>query len=317
MVYDLPAIDNSWRPSLAEVDRRVPGNSALSIDAQKGEFHLAAQKGTDKPDEVKTLKELIESRLPRRELVDVLIDMDHRTDFLRHFLHYGAGESRLPAAERRRNALGALIAIGPQRMAVASGLRVREISEVADWYLSADALKAASIDLVNYASRLPLSRVYGRGASCSADGVRFYVPVNLLAADYSHVLHGRGVTLYAHTADNCLRLHQQPIPCRLREAAFVLDGLLEHDTELDPRTCYTDTHGYTEIVMATAALLGFELAPRIRDIHDQTLYKLDHSQHYPHLDPILTGAIKAHRITPAWDEVVRLVASMSARVVSP
>ena len=44
-----------------------------------------------------------------------------------------------------------------------------------------------------------------------------------------------------------------------------------------------------------AALLGFELAPRIRDIHDQTLYKLDHSQHYPHLDLILTGAIKAHR----------------------
>jgi hypothetical protein len=44
------------------VERRVPGNSALSIDAQKGEFHLAAQKGTDKPDEVKTLKELIESR---------------------------------------------------------------------------------------------------------------------------------------------------------------------------------------------------------------------------------------------------------------
>jgi hypothetical protein len=96
----------------AEVDHRVPGNSALSIDAQKGEFHLAALKGADKPDEVKTLKELIESRLPRTELVDVLIDMDHRTDFLRHFLHYGAGESRLPAAERRRNSLAALIAIG-------------------------------------------------------------------------------------------------------------------------------------------------------------------------------------------------------------
>jgi hypothetical protein len=120
------------RPSVvtAELDRRVPGNSALSIDAQKGEFHLAALKGADKPDELKTLKELIESRLPRTELVDVLIDMDHRTDFLRHFLHYGAGESRLPAAERRRNSLAVLIAIGcnigPQRMAVASGLTVHE-----------------------------------------------------------------------------------------------------------------------------------------------------------------------------------------------
>ena len=51
---------------------------------------------------------------------------------------------------------------------------------------------------------------------------------------------------------------------RLREAAFSLDGLMQHDTELDPKVCYTDTHGYTEVVMATAALLGYELAPRIR-----------------------------------------------------
>ena len=134
--------------------------------------------------------------------MDVLIDMDNETDFLRHFLNYG-GPSRLPVAERRRNILAALIAIGcnlgPQRMAVASGLSVREISEVADWYLTEDALKAASIELVNYASKLPLSRIYGRGASCSADGMRFYVPLNLLAADYSHVLRDRGCNSLLHT----------------------------------------------------------------------------------------------------------------------
>src|SRR5204863_6229456 len=94
------------------------------------------------------------------------------------------------------------------------------------------------------------------GATCSADGMRFYVPVDILAADFSHLLHGRGVTLYAHTGENSMRLHQEPIPCRLREATFVLDGLMEHETELDPRTVYTDTHGYTEVVMATAGLLG-------------------------------------------------------------
>jgi TnpA family transposase len=125
------------------------------------------------------------------------------------------------------------------------------------------------------------------------------------------------LTLYAHTADNFLRMHQQPIPCRLREAAFSLDGLMEHDTELDPRVCYTDTHGYTEVVMATAALLGYELAPRIKDIKDQTLYKMDRQQHYPHLDPILTGTVKPHLIRHAWDETVRVIASMEERIVSP
>jgi TnpA family transposase len=72
-----------------------------------------------------------------------------------------------------------------------------------------------------------MSHLYGRGDTSSADGMRFYVPVDILAADYSHLLHGRGVTLYAHTGENAMRVHQQPIPVRLREATFVLDGLLE------------------------------------------------------------------------------------------
>jgi hypothetical protein len=114
--------------------------------------------------------------------------------------------------------LAALVAIGcnigPQRMAAASGLNAHEISFVADWHLTEEALKSATIEIINFASRLPMSRIFGRGDTCSADGMRFYVPANILAADYSHVLAGRGVTLYAHTADNFLRMHQQPIPCR-------------------------------------------------------------------------------------------------------
>jgi TnpA family transposase len=125
------------------------------------------------------------------------------------------------------------------------------------------------------------------------------------------------VTLLTHTADNYLQFSQQAIPCRLREATFVLDGLKEHDTELDPKTCYTDTHGYTEVVIATAALLGFELAPRIRDIKDQTLYKMDRRRKYPHLDPLLTGTIRPYLIRHAWDDVVRVLASIHTRAVSP
>jgi TnpA family transposase len=299
-----------------DVDRRVPGNKALTIDAEKGEFHLAALKASEKPDAIKILKDLIESRLPRSDLADVLIDIDNRTNFLRHFLPPGTD-----TVVRRRDALAALLAIGCnigcQRMALASGLNFHEISLVADWYLTEETLKAASIDIINFASRIPVSRVYGRGATCSADGMRFYVPIHILAADYSHVLQGRGVTLYAHTSDSFLRMHQQPIPCRLREAAFSLDGLMEHDTELDPKVCYTDTHGYTEVVMATAALLGYELAPRIKDIKDQTLYKMDRQQHYANLDSILSGTIKPHLIRNAWDETVRVIASIEERIVSP
>ena len=316
----LTRLNDRLKTITADVDQRVPQNQALTIDAGKGEFHLAALKALEKPDAVTTLKHLMESRLPRIDLVDLLIEIDNRTNFLRHFLHRDGDPSVSPAA-RRRNVLAAVLALGCnlgcQRMALASGLNVHEISFVADWYLTEETLKAASVDIINFASRIPISRIYGHGATCSADGMRFYVPLHILSADYSHMLQGRGVTLYAHTADNFLRMHQQPIPCRLREAAFSLDGLMEHDTELDPRVCYTDTHGYTEVVMATAALLGYELAPRIKDVKDQTLYKMDRQQHYPHLDPILTGTVKPHLIRQAWDETIRVIASIEERIVSP
>jgi Tn3 transposase DDE domain len=37
---------------------------------------------------------------------------------------------------------------------------------------------------------------------------------------------------------------------------------------LDPRRVYTLTYGYTEVAMATGALLGTALAPRIAHMHE-------------------------------------------------
>jgi len=44
---------------------------------------------------------------------------------------------------------------------------------------------------------------------------------------------------------------------------------------------------------------------------------MDRQQHYPHLDPILTGTVKPHLIRHAWDETVRVIASIEERIVSP
>lgn len=173
------------------------------------------------------------------------------------------------------------------------------------------------IEPVNHASRLPLAQLWGLGGTASADGMRFHVPADILSADYSPLLDGRGVTLMRHTLDNCLQLHGKPVPCRPREALFALDGLVEHDTELDPRVLRADTHGSSEAVVAAAHLLGSSLEPRIADLGDQTLHKIDREAAHPGLDPILTGTVKTRPIGPAWDGVVRLAAPMRARTASP
>ena len=61
----------------------------------------------------------------------------------------------------------------------------------------------------------------------------------------------------------------------------MIDGLMQHDTELDPRICYTDTHGFTEVVMATAALLGFDLAPRINPSFAVSIEKRENERFLP------------------------------------
>ena len=93
----------------AEVDERVLRNQALRIDAAKGTFHLSALKKKDQPDAVKAAKDLVQSRLRTVELVDVLIDIDNQTNFLRHFLHAQPSRPNLGSGEqwnrgRRRHA---------------------------------------------------------------------------------------------------------------------------------------------------------------------------------------------------------------------
>ncbi len=305
------------------VNRGVPSNDLLKIDGAKGTFKLSPFKGRDKKQarHIKQLRTLIQSELPQVDLVDILIRMDKETGFLRHFVAPALRESKLPIETLKSNAIASLIAIGcnigPYRMSMETkGITHFDISSIADWYFTPESLKAAAIDIVNYGFELPLTKNFGSGEICSADGMRFYSPSNLLRTDYSAVLRDRGITMITHTADNLLMLHQQPVPCRLREAAYDLDGLLAHGTEMEPTTCFTDTHGYTETVLAAASMLGFQMAPRIKDIKDKTLYRFERGPSYNHLDLIIKGMIKTHLIHDVWDDIVRVIASIYTRRVS-
>ena len=57
--------------------------------------------------------------------------------------------------------------------------------------------------------------------------------------------------------------------------AFVLDGLLYNESELEIEEHYTDTHGYTEINFAAFAILGLRFCPRIRGVQHQRIYRIE------------------------------------------
>jgi TnpA family transposase len=55
----------------------------------------------------------------------------------------------------------------------------------------------------------------------------------------------------------------------MRDATVVRDEILDNETELPLFQHATDTAGYTEIIFALFDLLGYQFAPRLRDLGDQ------------------------------------------------
>jgi hypothetical protein len=80
----------------------------------------------------------------------------------------------------------------------------------------------------------------------------------------------------------------------------------------------TDTGGATDHVFGLFALLGQRFAPRLRDLKDWRFYSFERGgEAYPALKRHLGGIIDASVIREAWDELLRLAASIEARTAAP
>ena len=105
------------------------------------------------------------------------------------------------------------------------------------------------------------------------------------------------------------------ISCSPREALYVLDGLLENNTILQVKRHTTDTHGYTEIIFALCHLLGYEFMPRIRDLKDQQLYRVDKNFDYGVFNPLLNKTADLFIVEEQWDAMIRVALSLKQRTV--
>ncbi len=127
----------------------------------------------------------------------------------------------------------------------------------------------------------------------SADGLRFVAPVRTLNAGfnskYFHV--ERGVTYYNFTSDQFTGFHGIVIPGTLGDSPNVLDGLLEHQTNLNIKELMTDTAGYSDVVFGLFWLLGFQFSPRLADLGDSRFWRIDREADYGDL-----GELARHRI---------------------
>jgi TnpA family transposase len=149
-------------------------------------------------------------------------------------------------------------------------------------YFRAETLTRANACLVDTPSTIDLAQEWGGGEVASADGLRFVVPVRTINAGphRKYFNADRGVTYYNFTSDQFTGFHAIVIPGTLRDSMYILDGLLEHQTRLQPGEVMADTAGVSEVVFGLFWLLGYQFSPRMADIGTAKFWRLDPTADY-------------------------------------
>jgi TnpA family transposase len=310
-------LQHAFDDAAQQAERGLATNDFATI--RQGRIRLKKRDALELPPRLIHLRRTIEDALPRVRIEDLLSHVDTWCDFTRAFRRPDAPPPPLPyfftTLLATLIAHGTNLGLATMAHSVDEGITTDMLQTMSQWCLREETLQAANALLVNFHHYLPLSAVWGDGTVSSSDGQRFGLQASsLLGSLYPRYFgyYDRALTVYTHMADQHSVFHTQVIACGLREATYVLDGLLHNHTVLRPKEHFVDTHGYTDQLFGLCHLLGYSLMPRLT-VSKQTLYKLDRTKHYGRLDEVLQSTVDLALIREQWDQFVRIAASLRNR----
>jgi len=298
---------------LHEINQLVEEEKLDAVTFKSNGFSVKPHRSIPLPDGTKEFIKATYAQLPRVKITDLLVEVDRWTHFTDQFTHLRTGK----AAENKQTLLTVILAdainLGFTSMAASCpGTSFKQLSCMADWHMSDEAYSRALAEIVNYHHQMTLVQSWGDGTTSSSDGQQF--PLGGVSKYLGHVnpKYGNhpGVIFYTHISDQYSPFHTQLINTNTRDATFVLDGLLYHQSDLDIQEHYTDTAGFTDHVFGLCHLLGFRFAPRLRDIGDLSLFPIGDANQWSQLTSIFGEPLKLTLIQEQWSNILRLASSI-------
>ncbi len=256
------------------------------------------------------------------KMPDLLIEVDNELHFTNTFLPAARRHDR--SSEDVCSIITSLMAygcnIGPHLMAqMISGISYKQIKHVFDWQITDDAQRQALAQVVNGIAGVEITKSWGAGKTSGSDGQRFGYHNKTLHRTFSHKLNDFAIEFYTFVADNYAPFYNLVKEATDRDSSKVLDGHLYNISDLDIEEHYTDTHGYDEVNFAAFTMLGKNFSPRIKNIKNQWLYKIDREKDYGSLNALLKGAkhtSKLDYVVDQWDRMGQFYASLAAGQVT-
>ena len=299
------------------------GNDAIRLDltGPHPALTITPLDKLDEPPSLTWLGGLVAGLLPKIDLTELLLEIHARTGFADEFTHVSESAARADGLAVSLCAVlmaeACNIGLEPLAKPHLPALTRHRLSWVKQNYLRAETLVRANARLVDHQATLALARAWGGGEVASADGMRFVVPVRTLNAgpNRKYFGAGRGITWYNFVSDQYSGFHGLVVPGTLRDSMFVLEGLLEQQTGLNPTEIMTDTAGASDLVFGLFWLLGYQFSPRLADAGEAAFWRANPDADYGVLNDLARGRVDTRRIEQHWDDMLRVAGSLKLGMV--
>lgn len=293
-------------------------NSFLTID-DKLHLNIATPKTESSKDEY--IAHLL-SHAGYVPILKILSDVDHYTQFTKSFKHHSIKHTKMKPSPAMIFAgiIGKGCNIGVNRLAnISVGISEDMLKNSVNWHFSMKNIQSANNKIIKMIDKLLLTTAFRHDKDMlhtSSDGRKVSVAVDSLMTSYSYKYFGRGkgVTMYLFIDERHILFYSTIISSSEREAAYVIDGLLQNEV-IKSQIHSTDTHGFTEIIFAITHFLDIAFAPRLKNIGEQRIYSFVDKKTYEKrgykILPSRTINIKL--IEDNWDDILRFMATIKLK----
>lgn len=301
------------------VASRFDENSQVSVEIKdnKPRLNISALEPDKEPASTVALRQQLTQLLPKVDLTELLVEINAITGFTEEFTHVSESKARAKDIDISICAVlmseACNIGLEPLIKPHIPALSRSRLQWVKQNYLRSETLIKANARLVEHQSQLSIAQIWGGGEVASADGMRFVTPVRTINSGPNKKYFGgyRGITWYNFMSNQYSGFHDITVTGTLRDSLFVLEGLLEQETSLNPIELMTDTAGSSDLIFGLFALLGYQFSPRLADVGSSSLWRFDKHADYGPLNDVSTNILKPERITVEWDEMMRTAGSLT------
>ena len=303
-----------------EVDQICKDDPQITINPDN-KPSLKRLTAAPRPKSAVQLEKKILEKLPERSVLDVLSNVQHWVNWTRHFGPLSGAEPKLsnPIERYLFTTFGYATNLGPNETArhTRGRMSAHMLSYVHKRHFTTQKIEAAIRDIINAYTSLKLPRCWGTGKQAAADGSKFEIYDNNLISEYHIRYGGYGGIAYHHVSDQYIALFTHFISCGVWEAVYILDGLINNQSDIQPDTLHADTQGQCAPAFALSYLLGIQLMPRIRNWQGLSFFRPSSDAVYEYIDPLFDKNANWGLIQMHWQDLMRVILSIRAGKLLP